>query len=131
LPPSFIPCFDINMKQEKNYLTLLTIVLGFIIFYVILDFEWMLWTAIGIAVSGVVSSQFGNVIAGGWIKLGEGLGKITGPIILGVVFFTVLFPVAVLFRMLGKDNLMIKKAYKTTFLTVNKTFQKEDFEKVW
>jgi len=119
------------MKHEKNYLTLFTIVLGFMVFYVILDFQWMLWTAIGIAVSGVVSSRFGNIIAGGWIKLGEGLGKITGPIILGVVFFTVLFPVAVLFRMLGKDNLMIKKAYKTTFLTVNKTFQKEDFEKVW
>jgi ABC-type microcin C transport system permease subunit YejE len=63
--------------------------------------------------------------------LGVALGRITGPLILGLVFFVVLFPVALLFRLLGKDNLMIKNKYTTTFIPVNKGYAKDDFEKVW
>jgi hypothetical protein len=40
-----------------------------------------------------------------WFKLGTTLHKITNPIIMGVVFFGVLVPVSIIFRMRGIDPL--------------------------
>jgi predicted membrane protein len=38
-----------------------------------------------------------------WMKFALLLGRVTTPVILGVVFVTLFFPAALIFRMLGKD----------------------------
>jgi hypothetical protein len=43
-----------------------------------------------------------------WIKLGEFIGKIIAPIVMGLIFFTILTPISFLVRVLGKDLLMLK-----------------------
>ena len=40
-----------------------------------------------------------------WMKLGLLLSRVANPLILGVVFFLVLTPIAVIRRLLGKDSL--------------------------
>lgn len=44
-----------------------------------------------------------------WIKLGVLLGKVVGPIALGVLFYGVLAPIGTLFRLTGKDSLRLKR----------------------
>ena len=43
-----------------------------------------------------------------WTKLGLLLGKIVSPIALGILFYGVLTPLAVLIRLIGKDPLRLK-----------------------
>jgi len=43
-----------------------------------------------------------------WIKLGVLLGKVVGPIALGVLFFGVLTPLGAVMRLTGKDPLRRK-----------------------
>jgi hypothetical protein len=43
----------------------------------------------------------------GWIKLGLLLGRIVNPIVMGLLFFVVVAPTAVIFRLLGKDPLRL------------------------
>ncbi len=43
-----------------------------------------------------------------WIKLGLLLGRIVNPIVMGLLFFIVVAPTALIFRMLGKDPLRLK-----------------------
>ena len=43
-----------------------------------------------------------------WAKLGLLLGQVFNPILLGVVFFLVVTPMAVIRRLLGKDSLHLK-----------------------
>ena len=43
-----------------------------------------------------------------WAKLGLLLGQVFNPILLGVVFFLVVTPIAVIRRLLGKDSLHLK-----------------------
>jgi hypothetical protein len=43
-----------------------------------------------------------------WIKLGLLLGKVVGPIALGILFYGVLTPLAVVIRLTGKDPLRLK-----------------------
>ena len=43
-----------------------------------------------------------------WTKFGLLLGQVFNPILLGVVFFLVVTPIAVILRLLGKDSLHLK-----------------------
>ena len=43
-----------------------------------------------------------------WMRFGLLLGMIVGPIVLGVIFFGMFTPIAVLMRMSGRDELRLK-----------------------
>lgn len=46
-----------------------------------------------------------------WMKLGLFLGKIVTPIVLALIFFGVVTPVAVLMRLFGKDSLALRRPF--------------------
>jgi hypothetical protein len=43
-----------------------------------------------------------------WMKLGELMGKIVSPVILGIIFFVLLTPIGFLARLFGRDELRLK-----------------------
>lgn len=43
-----------------------------------------------------------------WAMLGHALGRVVSPIVLGVIFFLVLTPIAVFGRLAGRDELRLK-----------------------
>lgn len=43
-----------------------------------------------------------------WFKLGEWLGKLVNPLVLGVIFFGLLTPIAFVSRLFGRDELRLK-----------------------
>jgi hypothetical protein len=44
-----------------------------------------------------------------WFYLGKWMGKIVSPIVLGIIFFGILTPVAILTRLFGRDELRLKQ----------------------
>lgn len=50
-----------------------------------------------------------------WFHLGQGLGKIVSPIVLGIIFYGLLTPVALICRVLGRDELKIKHRSVSSF----------------
>jgi hypothetical protein len=50
-----------------------------------------------------------------WLKLGDLLGKITSPIILGVIFCILITPVSIITRLLGRDQLRLKKSGNSSY----------------
>ena len=44
-----------------------------------------------------------------WFYFGELLGKIVSPVVLGIIFFGILAPLSALLRMLGRDELQLKR----------------------
>jgi large-conductance mechanosensitive channel len=50
-----------------------------------------------------------------WIKLGEILGRIIAPIIMALIFFTIVTPISLLVRVLGKDLLRLKFSKNDTY----------------
>ena len=44
-----------------------------------------------------------------WFKLGLLMGKVVSPIVLGIIFFVLLTPVAVIGRLFGRDELRLKR----------------------
>ena len=51
-----------------------------------------------------------------WFQLGQLLGKIVSPVVLGAIFFLILTPVSLLIRLFGRDELRLKrKASQTSY----------------
>lgn len=44
-----------------------------------------------------------------WVKLGDLMGKIVSPMVLSVIFFVLITPVALITRLFGRDELGLKK----------------------
>ena len=52
-----------------------------------------------------------------WFKLGLLLNKIVSPLILGIIFFILITPVALIAKLFGRDELRINKKNIDTFWT--------------
>jgi saxitoxin biosynthesis operon SxtJ-like protein len=71
------------------------------------------WWAAGVAVAFAVIALTKPALLGGlnrqWMKLGILLGKVVGPVALGILFYFVFTPLGAILRLSGKDLLRLKR----------------------
>lgn len=53
-----------------------------------------------------------------WYGLGMLLGKIVSPLVLGIIFFVLITPIALFTRLLGRDELRLKKRFLESYWVV-------------
>ena len=88
-------------------------------------------TAIVIALIGLLSPWLAAKIEWLWIKLAWILGYVNGKILLTLVFFLVLTPVAWLSKISGNKNFMLNRRTDSYFTTRDHKYVKEDLEEMW
>jgi hypothetical protein len=116
------------MKWKQQYSSLVVIAAGFIIVYLLTKNYWMLIPAV-VATTGFFINPLGLLIQNGWMKLAKLLGYINSRILLFVLFFLVLTPIALLMRLLGKNTYIRSATGKRSLFTGrNHQFTKADFE---
>ena len=59
-----------------------------------------------------------------WIKIGFIIGKVVNPLVLGVIFFCIITPTAIIIRLMGRDELRLSMSQKKTYWIK----RKEDLE---
>lgn len=91
----------------------------------------LLLVAILTGLASLVSPGMAKWIARIWLAFAALLGRVVPGMILLVVFFVLLLPLALLARMGGKDPLLLKKPTNTAFRNREKSFLPGDFEKTW
>jgi hypothetical protein len=52
-------------------------------------------------------------------------------IILGTLFFMILFPISLLYKIPNKDNLLLKRSDKSTWIKRNHKYTSGDLENIW
>jgi len=50
-----------------------------------------------------------------WFLLGVGLGKIVSPVVLSIIFFGIITPIAVIIKLNGRDELKLKRPKKSSY----------------
>jgi hypothetical protein len=50
-----------------------------------------------------------------WFMLGLALGKVVSPIVLGIIFFGLITPIALIARLIGRDELKLKRPKKSSY----------------
>ena len=103
---------NIKISSNKSFGIVFFIVFLIIAIFPLLNDEiiriWSLIISIIFLFLGLLNSRFLTPLNMLWFKFGIFLGKIVSPIIMGIIFFLVVTPIALFMKMLKKDLLNLK-----------------------
>jgi len=112
--------------------TVLVITLGMLIIYIATDWKWALNTSLTIGLLGFISPLLAKKIDLIWLKLTWLLSLVVPNILLSVIFYIFLTPLAILSRLIGnKNQLTLKNKEISMFKDNKKKFDPVSFEKPW
>lgn len=120
------------IKQIDVLRTLLVLSLAAIVFHLILEVKWLLLLAIGFLVISLKQNPLADLIARLWLKLSEHIGNFMSKIILSVIFFLLLTPIAMLYRLFNHDmkNYFFNRSSVSTFHKAGVP-ERNSFEHPW
>jgi cytochrome c oxidase subunit IV len=112
--------------------TVLTISVGFLFIYLLGKYNWALWISFLVGLTGVFSEKLSVIIEKVWMKLAFVLSKIVPNIILGVIFFVLLFPISLLSKVFRKqDVLKLRNSSDSVYTLKPGAYDKAHFENMW
>ena len=76
---------------------------------------WSIIVAVIFLILGLLNSRILSPFNKIWIKIGELLGKVIAPIVMAIIYFFIVTPIAILLKLLRKDLLKIKFSPVTTY----------------
>lgn len=122
------------MKRERTLETMLVITVGLLVLFLIFKKPWLLTASVVIGLIGVFSNFLSEKITLGWTKFAEVLGRINATVLLSVVFFIFVTPIAFLRKIISKnDALHLRDARKAVSIYEerNHTYEAKDLENTW
>ena len=103
---------DLKISSNRSFGIVFFIVFILIAFYPLINQGeiriWSVLISLLFLILGIINSKILTPLNKVWYKFGIFLGKIISPIVMGLIFFLVVTPIAFLMRMLKKDLLNLK-----------------------
>ena len=110
---------DVKISSNKSFgIVFFVVFLITGLFPLINDQEikvWSLLASLIFLILGLINSKILTPLNKVWFKFGIFLGKIISPIVMGLIFFLVVTPIAFLMRMLNKDLLNLKFSKNSSY----------------
>ena len=78
-----------------------------------------------------LSEKAAAVIEKSWLWFGEKIGKVNAAILLFLIYYIILTPIAFLSRIGSKDPLMLKAPSKSNFILKTHKYTAKDLENPW
>ena len=121
------------MKEEEVFKTIQVLALASITAYWIFHAGWLLIIAAILLASGIFVSRLAQVIARGWLYFARFLGTVNTKILLSIVYYVFLTPIALLRRFINKEfvHYFRKRHSSTYYHDVNTNYDRKSFEKMW
>lgn len=122
--------------REKELETILTLCVALVVLFFVTKKQhaYYLTLSVLLGLIGMFSVGATAVISKAWLKLGEAMGFVMSKVILTIVFFGFLFPIALLSRVFSKNrnNLQLNKTEGSSYyFTRNHKYEAKDLENVW
>ena len=120
-------------ERSKISESMLAITTGFVVLFLIFKATWLIVVAAVAGGIGLLSPWLSGWITKGWLKLAQALGWMNGRILLGLVFFVILTPVALLQRLGGggKGLALKRDTGRSRWAVRDHTYVAADLEKPW
>jgi hypothetical protein len=112
---------DIKLPSERKFGILFVSVFalaGGYSLYKIQSLSWALfWFALAVTLLGVTLICPGRLsrLNRIWFEFGLLLGKVVSPVVLGAIFYLLLFPIGLIMRLAGRDALRLRKRNLTSY----------------
>jgi hypothetical protein len=119
------------MDRIKTLETSLVLTTGFLLIYLLTKNDFFLYLAFAFGITGIFIKPLAKIIAKAWFKLADFLNYFVSKIILGTLFFVVLFPVSLLYKISNKDKLSLKRSRSSMWIERNHKYSSGDLENIW
>lgn len=120
-----------NQIKSNPIKTILVIITGLLVIYLLTKIDVILKIILALGIIGCFFPSLSKKVEVIWFKLAYIISLIIPNIILAIVFYFILFPIALLSRISSKDPLFLKNPSKSTYKDVNKLFNKDTFKNTW
>ena len=112
--------------------SILAISLGLIIAFLSTKIWLLLWIALIVIAIGVLSQRISLLIHQGWMFLAKLLSNVVPKILLSIIYFMVLTPLALIKKAISKtDALSLKNNSNSLFKDHIQSYDPESFENPW
>ncbi len=103
---------NIKIPSEKSFGIVFAVLFFLIAVYPLINSGeiryWSLILSLLFLILGLLKSKILTPLNKLWFKFGIFLGKVISPLVMGIIFFLVITPIAILMRLMRKDLLNLK-----------------------
>lgn len=118
--------------MQDRFKTILVIVTGLLAFSLLFEIPWLGKIALAIGLLSIFIPLAAKGIEWLWLKLALALGWTNSRILLSVIYFGFLMPIALISRVFTKDPLSINgRKASSLFISRNQTYKKGDLSNIW
>jgi hypothetical protein len=114
-------------KTLQAYKNIAVLAAGFLFLFLVFNKLFLLYISLSALALASIHEKVAIFISTWWMKLGEAMGKVTGTVIMSLIFFVFLTPLALIKKLLSKKQVQ----RNTNWIGVYKTFSPKSFEKAW
>lgn len=119
-----------NKKPDGNIT--LAIVVGFVALSLIFNLPILTYIALAVGFGSLLSTTIQRGIIFVWEKFAKVIGTVNSYLLLSIIFFIFLTPIALLMKLFNnKDGLRLKKPTESNYFERNFKFKKEDLSNIW
>jgi hypothetical protein len=117
----------------KNLETMSILAAASLVFGLVLKIQILLYLALAFLIIGTFIKSLAGLIARGWLAFAHVLGTINSKIILSLIFFLFLTPLALAYRLFHGDFMKIKKSPGSAsyFTLRDHLYSAKDLENIW
>lgn len=129
----YLHSFLMKISDIETYKTINVLAVALLIAFLFSRENIFLFLAVILLVNNIIFIEANRVIADYWLAFAKVVGNINSKIILTIIFFLFLTPIAFLYRIFNREQVANFKVNnrESYFEDVSKEFGKEDFLKQW
>ncbi len=121
------------MSDAEIRKTLSIVALALLIGHYLFNVVVLQHIALGLLILTVFPNPVAKMLARAWIKFSETIGHVNSRILLTLIYFVVLVPVALLYRVFNRKttDYFAGRKLDSCFISSDRNFSRESFEKTW
>ncbi len=122
-----------DKQRAKDLETIAVLAAACLVFFALSGRKALLWLSFFLLAGGISSKSFASMVAKGWLRFGEVFGGLVNRLLLGLAFYLVLTPIALIYRFFHKDALCLsrKPSAPSYFKTREHSFSAQDLRDPW
>ncbi len=120
-----------SILMQKVYRNILVLIIGFCVLHLLFGGKVFLIVALSVLFLSTVNQKAAALIDKVWLFIGEKLGNINSAILLFLIYYLILTPIAFLSRIGSKDPLQLKAPSKSNFKEARHLYTANDLRNPW
>lgn len=119
------------MPEKKSLETIIVLALAAIVAYVWLEIDWLIYVSMGLMAIALMSKKLTKWIGIGWFSFSHYLGLVMNYVIMFIIYFLFLCPLAFLQHLMNKNQMRKDRKTDSYFHNRNHLYSEKDIDHPW